>query len=111
MEEARKAPAIPLTGCVSTRIAAIGYDPSAETLALQFVGNPERVYHYHGVPAEVASAMENAQSKGSFFYNNINQRFPFDRIEADGTISKTWAPEAPPKSAEPSSTEPQASAA
>ena len=80
----------------STQLALAGYNPEAQTLAISFKGG-DRVYHYHGVSPDLYDEFQAAKSKGAFFYSRINNRFPFDRIEADGTVSKTWEP---PKEAE-----------
>ena len=87
------APTIELTAVVSTRISGIGYDPNAQTLALRFVHNDARVYHYHGVTEEVWNALCAAPSKGAYFAENIANRYAYDRVEADMTISKSWRPE------------------
>lgn len=87
------APTIELTAVVSTRISGIGYDPNTQTLALRFVHNDARVYHYHGVPEEAWNALCAAQSKGAYFAANIANRYAYDRVEADMTISKSWRPE------------------
>jgi hypothetical protein len=92
-ETTRTAPPIQLTGIESTQISAIGYDAASETLAIVFKTNPDKTYHYHGVTAEQNAEFEAAASKGSFFYKRIKGIAPFDRVEADGTISKSWAPD------------------
>jgi hypothetical protein len=108
---------IALTAVVSSQIAAIGYDPESQILAVQFIetGAEGRVYHYHGFPPEKFAELEAAESKGSFFYKHIKNRYDFDRFEADGTLNKSVAATLPPTApeekaapGEPSSTDPGA---
>ena len=78
----------------SDRIAVAGYDAATQTLGIGFKGD-SRVYHYKGVPHEVYEGFTKAESKGRYLYANIYHKFPFDRLEADGTVSKSWNPDPP----------------
>lgn len=82
--------AIALTAVASSQIAAIGYDPDSQTLAVQFIetGAEGRLYHYLNFPPEKFAELEAAESKGSYFYKRIKNRYTFERYEADGTCSK-----------------------
>lgn len=89
---ARTAPQIPTTPVEnSSQIKAVGYDEASETLAVEFVDTPGRTYHYHGFKRGTWDAFQDAPSKGSFFYNHIKGQYGYDRVEADGTISKSAA--------------------
>lgn len=57
----------------SSLIAATGYDPASNTLAVQFKSGD--TYHYEGVPPEVVQAMDEADSVGKFFGQNIRSQF------------------------------------
>lgn len=49
----------------SSAIASIGYDPEEETLEVEFSGGT--VYRYLRVPAAVAAALYDADSRGRYF--------------------------------------------
>ena len=53
----------------SSNIASIGYDPSSNTLEVEF--NSGRVYEYYGVPASEYSALMNASSHWQYLNQNI----------------------------------------
>lgn len=72
----------------SSQVAALGYDPETHNLAVQFVDSPGKTYVYSDVEPATYSEMTAAESKGSFFYRNIKGKYPFDRIEDDGRVSK-----------------------
>lgn len=81
---------IQLTPVESSQIAAIGYDPASETLAIQFKGKgdaPGSVYHYAYFTAEDWAALHAAESVGSHFYRHIKpraDRHPYVRIPEAG---------------------------
>src|ERR1700687_2886259 len=70
---------------VSSKLVAIGYERSTETLAIKFPPRPGEVegpiYNYFGFPVEQWEAFQSAESKGSFFYKSIKGRYDFQRIE------------------------------
>ena len=80
-----------LTPVVSSRISGVHY--SDPYLWIRFVDN-DRAYRYSGASPELYAAFMESDSKGSFFYANIQHKLAFERVELDGTISKTWAPPA-----------------
>lgn len=49
----------------SSAIASIGYDAEEETLEVEFSGGT--VYRYLRVPADVAAALYDADSRGRYF--------------------------------------------
>lgn len=57
----------------SSNLAAVGYDPSTQTLEVEFSSG--KVYSYAGVPADVAAAMTEAESVGSYFAKNIRGQY------------------------------------
>lgn len=88
-EDTKKTPKIEMKPVESSQLAAIGYDPQSQTLAIQFKGRgdtPGPVYHYFDFEPERFAEFEAAESKGSFFYQQIrsNQtRYPYQRQVAD----------------------------
>lgn len=68
----------------SSNLAAVGYDPSTETLEVEFSSG--KVYGYAGVPADVAAAMTEAESVGSFFAKNVRGQYESQSLglAADG---------------------------
>jgi len=61
----------------SSMISEIDY--SGETLTITFTSG--RVYEYEGVSGEGYSKFMEAESKGQYFHENINGRFPTKRIK------------------------------
>ena len=84
-------PAIHLFPVDSSKILAAGYDAATKTLGMQFKNNPDRTYHYKDVPDAVWDGFQKAESKGSYLHSTIIPCFGFERIEADGTVSKVGA--------------------
>lgn len=58
-----------LTPVLSSDIAAIGYDPQSQVLAIRF--NRGGVYYYDDVSSNVYQELMNDSSKGSYFHRNI----------------------------------------
>lgn len=71
-------PHIPLEPIASSSLKAIGYDPAAGTLAVQFQN--ESIFHYADVPIEVALELGAAPSKGTFYAQRIKQHFKGRRV-------------------------------
>lgn len=61
----------------SSVIRSVGYDPATETLEIEF--HHGGIYVYANVPPSVFEALLAAPSKGSFFHDNIKDRFVFTR--------------------------------
>lgn len=66
----------------SSNIHSIGYDAETATLAVEF--SSKRVYLYRNVPQELADSLNEAESVGKWFYNNIKNRpeYPHSLEEA-----------------------------
>jgi hypothetical protein len=64
---------IPLEPVVSSNLAAYGYDGPKQILAVEFKGGD--IFHYAGVPLEVALAFLQAESKGSFYAQQIRGKY------------------------------------
>lgn len=61
----------------SSNIVSIGYDPTTETLEVEFENS---IYQFDGVSAELHQALMAAPSKGSFFYHNIRDQFETTKL-------------------------------
>lgn len=64
---------IPLEAITSSNLAAIGYDPVRQILAVQFLRGD--IYHYAGIGLELALELGAAESKGSFYAKRIRGQF------------------------------------
>lgn len=62
----------------SSRIRAVGYDPRAQILEVEF--NDGRVMAYSGVSAEVHRRFLAAPSPVSFFEDRIAEEYPSRRV-------------------------------
>ena len=62
----------------SSNIASIGYDPTIQTLEVEFLSGG--TYQYFGVPDYIYESFLNAGSKGSFFHQQIRNVYPYSRI-------------------------------
>ena len=67
----------------STAIRQFHYDAEARVLDVTFV--TDRRYRYFAVPAEVAAAFAEAESKGGFFNAHIRDHFAFEERTRDRT--------------------------
>lgn len=56
-------------------IHAVGYDD--ETSVLEIIFNSGAIYHYRNVPRQVFEELMEAESKGSYFQNNIRDEFEY----------------------------------
>jgi KTSC domain-containing protein len=66
----------------SSLLYAVGYNPSTQTLRIQFLTKwkPGATYEYADVPREVWERLESAPSKGKYFLNFIKKQFTATRI-------------------------------
>lgn len=62
----------------SSNLAAVGYDPDAQVLEIEFKNGG--IYDYYGVPAGLYEQLLAAPSLGSFFHHNIRDAFPTERV-------------------------------
>ena len=63
---------------VSSNIVSAGYEPSSETLEIEFASGG--VYQYYNVPPSIYEAFLAAPSKGRFLVSQIKDRFPYARV-------------------------------
>lgn len=61
----------------STHIDAAMYDPEQQKLSIRFKRG--HVYHYTGVPQDIADALAIATSPGAYFAENIQEQYPTSR--------------------------------
>jgi hypothetical protein len=76
------APIIPMSPCESSQLSGYGYDASSQTLAISFPGRgaqPDTIYHYFDVPAEVYAALQASESKGKFFGAEIRTKYRYEK--------------------------------
>lgn len=64
---------VPLEPIESSNLAAIGYDEQRSILAVQFKHGP--IFHYAGVPSDVAALFAVSASKGRFYAQTIRGKF------------------------------------
>ena len=63
---------------VSSTVLSIGYEPSSETLEVEFQRGG--VYQYYNVPEPVYQTFMASDSKGAFLQANIRNAFPYSRV-------------------------------
>jgi hypothetical protein len=68
-----------MTEVKSSLIFAIGYDEAQKELTVEF--KKGGTYAYKPVPYPVYTAMQEAQSVGSFFLRNVKGQYPHLRLE------------------------------
>lgn len=69
----------------SSQIREYEYDGASQTLYMRFNSNYQTLtYAYAGFPPEKAEALDAAESKGSFFYQHIKNKYEFDRLPGAG---------------------------
>jgi KTSC domain len=62
----------------STSLESVGYDSTEQRLEIEFKHGA--IYEYLDVPAEVFEAFLAADSKGTFFNNDIKTSYDFARV-------------------------------
>ena len=72
----------------STMIAEVGYD-NAEILLVRFRSNGA-LYAYYDFPKEEYNALMSADSKGSFFNQNIRDKYSYEKLEASGYVEPMY---------------------
>ena len=63
----------------SSNIASIGYDPTTETLEVEFLNGS--IYEYYGVPEILHQELMRAGSHGSYLSSNIKKSYPYQRTQ------------------------------
>ena len=66
------------TAVKSRDIAIVGYDEKKKLLEIAFRGGG--VYHYLRVPAEVHRNLLSASSQGTYFNQEIKDRYPYTKV-------------------------------
>ncbi len=63
---------------ISSCIAAVGYEPRAYVLGIKFTSG--RFYHYFEVPRSIYERLLHASSHGTYFNDEIKDRYPLSII-------------------------------
>ena len=66
----------------SSNVAATGYDPASQTLAVQFKNGA--TYHYSGVPQDVADGLDTSASVGKYIHQHIVGVYESSKEGANG---------------------------
>src|SRR5688572_5585971 len=69
---------IPLEPVESSNIAALGYNPEKLILAIQ--SKAGTIFHYAGVPLDVAAGFLGAESIGRFYVERVKGKFTGQRM-------------------------------
>ncbi len=62
----------------STSLSAIGYDVQTRVLEVRFNGG--RCFRYFGVPRSIYAALMVADSVGVYFYEWVQERYPYIQV-------------------------------
>jgi len=62
----------------SSNLHSVGYDPSTETLEVEF--HHGGIYQYFGVPSSIHDALMSASSHGEYFAANIKNNYRWQKI-------------------------------
>lgn len=62
----------------SSNLAAVGYDPETQTLAIEFKSGG--TYEYYDVPQQVFDGLLSAGSLGQYFQSNIRGFYRYARL-------------------------------
>lgn len=62
----------------STNISSLGYDPTSETLEVEFTSGA--IYQYYNVGTALYDQLMLAPSKGQFLNAYIKNAYPFSRV-------------------------------
>jgi KTSC domain len=62
----------------STNISSLGYDPTSETLEVEFTSGA--IYQYYNVGTALYDQLMMAPSKGQFLNAYIKNAYPFSRV-------------------------------
>jgi len=67
-----------MTPVSSSNLASVGYDSATRTLHVEFKSGA--VYEYYDVPEAEYQGLIDAPSKGSYFHQNIKDRYRYRKI-------------------------------
>ena len=73
------------TAVESTTLATVVYDASGQVLRLEFCSHV--VYCYFGVQSAVHRGLLEAESKGAYFNRCIRNRFPYQKVALNLSVS------------------------
>ena len=62
----------------SSNLAAVGYDPETQTLAIEFQSGG--TYEYYDVPQQVFDGLLSTGSLGQYFQSNIRGSYRYARL-------------------------------
>ncbi|MCC7553993.1 MAG: KTSC domain-containing protein [Methanobacteriaceae archaeon] len=62
----------------SSNLNSVGYESSSKKLRIEF--HSGGLYEYSGVPSSTYDSLMSASSKGSYFHNNIKDRYPTSKL-------------------------------
>lgn len=65
----------------SSDIAAIGYDPESQTLAIEFHATGR--YHYFSVPPQIHAELMQTPTHGKYFHQHIKGRYAWEKVSAE----------------------------
>ena len=66
------------TPVASSNLHSVGYDPTSQTLEIEFHGG--EIYHYFGVPEAVHKTLMAADSHGEYFQNHIREVYSYEQV-------------------------------
>ena len=70
---------IPMEDVESSNIAAVGYDPDSQCLAVRFKSG--QTWRYHTVPQSAYDGLCKAKSLGSCFHVSIRSFYPGEKVD------------------------------
>ena len=62
----------------SSNLSAVGYDPTTETLEVEFLDGS--IFEYRNVPQFAYDQFMSASSAGSYFNREIRNFYPYEKI-------------------------------
>jgi hypothetical protein len=66
------------TSVKSSNLSSVGYDPVRRMLEIEF--NSGGIYQYSGVPEYEYDGLMNAASKGTYFGQNIKNKYSYRKV-------------------------------
>lgn len=81
-------PQIAMLAVDSSQVAAIGYDATSKTLAVQFRHGARAIYHYPNVEPETFDEFKGAESIGAYFGKHL-KALPFEKFPCEDEGEKT----------------------